>query len=96
MINQMTELMLSKSVIGEEHTIDTENIKVDKIFQTHNLPACFRSSPRWHQARRPRSSSQFWTPESKLTFRTISASSVLKTAGSVLGKLGTLVFQNEL
>ena len=32
MINQLTELMLSKSVIGEEHTIDTENIKVDKIF----------------------------------------------------------------
>ena len=31
MINQLTELMLSKSVIGEEHTIDTENIKVDKI-----------------------------------------------------------------
>ena len=32
MINQLTELMLSKSVIGEEHTIDTENIKGDKIF----------------------------------------------------------------
>ena len=28
MINQLTELMLSKSVVGEEHTIDTENIKI--------------------------------------------------------------------
>ena len=95
MINQLTELMLSKSVIGEEHTIDTENIKVDKIFQMHNLPACFRSSPRWHQARRQRNNSQFWTLESKLTFRTIFVWSVLRTAGLVLGKLETLLkFQN--
>ena len=28
MVNQLTALMLSKSVVGEEHTIDTENIKV--------------------------------------------------------------------
>ena len=33
MINQLTELMLSKSVIGEEHTIDTENIKVGNILK---------------------------------------------------------------
>ena len=28
MINQMTELMLSKSVVGEQFEIDTENIKI--------------------------------------------------------------------
>ena len=28
MMNQLTELLLSKSVVGEEHEIDTENIKI--------------------------------------------------------------------
>ena len=37
MINQLTELMLSKSVIGEEHTIDTENIKVGNILKMLNF-----------------------------------------------------------
>ena len=31
MINQLTGLMLQKSVVGETHTIDTENIKVFEI-----------------------------------------------------------------
>ena len=28
MMNQLTELLLSKSVVGEEHEIDTDNIKI--------------------------------------------------------------------
>ena len=28
MMNQLTELLLSKSVVGEQHEIDTENIKI--------------------------------------------------------------------
>ena len=31
MINQLTGLMLQKSVVGETHTIDTENIKVFEV-----------------------------------------------------------------
>ena len=33
MINQLTGLILQKSVVGETHTIDTENIKVFGSFE---------------------------------------------------------------
>ena len=32
MVNQLTSLLLSKSVVGETHEIDTDNIKVLNIF----------------------------------------------------------------
>ena len=33
MINQLTGLILQKSVVGETHTIDTENIKVFEVLK---------------------------------------------------------------
>ena len=43
MINQLTSLLLAKSVVGETHEIDTENIKVlqnKKLGEPNVAPTC--------------------------------------------------------